>query len=73
MIAIENGVLSEVQEIDDEERLKYIGHSDAGIITVITEDTSTQIVTAWHSSAEEVSSATLVEGIWYFKDACRNN
>ncbi len=54
MIVIEPGILSEVQEVSDEERLKYIGYSDAGIITVITDASSTRIITAWHSSSEDV-------------------
>lgn len=54
MIAIETGILSEVQVVSDEERIKYIGHSDAGIITVITDASSTRIITAWHSSNVEV-------------------
>lgn len=54
VIAIETGILLEVQIIDSEERLKYIGHSDAGIITVITDESLTRIITAWHSSKDEV-------------------
>lgn len=54
VIAINNGILSEVQEVDEEERLKYIGHRNAGIITVITDVKSTRIITAWHSSKDEV-------------------
>ena len=35
-------------------RYKHIGLSSAGIIVVITDESFTRIITAWHASATEV-------------------
>ena len=43
-----------VQDEYEPVRWKAIGLSPVGIITVITEEDEAIIVTAWHSSAEEV-------------------
>ena len=42
------------QCVGGEERYKHIGLSPAGIIAVITDETETRIITAWHASTTEV-------------------
>lgn len=37
-------------------RYKHIGLSPAGIIVVITDESFTRIITAWHASATEVKT-----------------
>ena len=44
------------QCVGGEERYKHIGLSPAGIIVVITDDTETRIITAWHASTTEVKT-----------------
>ena len=49
----DNSVVME-QDWYEPSRYKHIGHGHAGLITVITE--GNHIVTAWHSSKEEVKA-----------------
>ena len=53
MINRDDSIMIEQDEYDPP-RYKYIGHGYAGIITVITDDTSTRIITAWQASTEKV-------------------
>lgn len=54
-MVIETGIV-EVQVINGEERYKHIGLSSAGIIAVLTDETETRIITAWHASSAEVKT-----------------
>ena len=56
IIAIENGILSEVLTVHNQKRYKHISLSTAGIITVITEEMSICIIAAWHSSTAEIKN-----------------
>ena len=55
VVVIESGIV-EVQQVNDEERYKHIGLSLAGIIVVITDETETRIITAWHTSTTVVKT-----------------